>query len=165
MWSSTISFKCFEECTHAAIFLNVQLQQLHSWHCFNLLDAVVFYVINILCAWFIRVLNIKKWRNSDKILMRNNTVLHHYSKNVGWINMSFLWHSSFLPVIKNNKTGKLGNITIVPYIFLQTLMRIYSYLRNRVLRNYLIPTLIRTRAWPLFFTKDKTSRPASVTPS
>lgn len=26
--------------------------------------------------------------------------------------MSFLWHSSFLPVIKNNKTGKLGNITI-----------------------------------------------------
>lgn len=31
--------------------------------------------------------------------------------------MSFLWHSSFLPVIKNNKTGKLGNITIVPYIF------------------------------------------------
>lgn len=79
--------------------------------------------------------------------------------------MSFLWHSSFLPVIKNNKTGKLGNITIVPYIFLQTLMRIYSYLRNRVLRNYLIPILIRTRAWPLFFTKDKTTRPASVTPS
>lgn len=41
--------------------------------------------------------------------------------------MSFLWHSSFLPVIKNNKTGKLGNITIVPYMFLQTLMRIYIF--------------------------------------
>lgn len=26
-----------------------------------------------------------------------------------------------------NKTGKLGNITIVPYIFLQTLMRIYIF--------------------------------------
>lgn len=62
MWSSSISFKCFEECTHAAIFLNVQLQQLHSWHCFNLLDAVVFYVISILCSWFIRVLNIKKMK-------------------------------------------------------------------------------------------------------
>lgn len=62
MWSSSISFKCFEECTHAAIFLNVQLQQLHSWHCFNLLDAVVFYVINILCSWFIRVMNIKKMK-------------------------------------------------------------------------------------------------------
>lgn len=56
-----------------------------------------------------------------------------------------------------NKTGKLGNITIVPYIFLQTLMRIYSYLRNHVSWNYLIPILIRTRAWPLFFTKDKTT--------
>lgn len=32
-----------------------------------------------------------------------------------------------LPVIKNNKTGKLGNITIVPYMFLQTLMRIYIF--------------------------------------
>lgn len=41
--------------------------------------------------------------------------------------MSFLWHSSFLPVIKNNKTGKFGNITIVPYMFLQTLMRIYIF--------------------------------------
>lgn len=41
--------------------------------------------------------------------------------------MSFLWHSLFLPVIKNNKTGKLGNITIVPYMFLQTLMRIYIF--------------------------------------
>lgn len=41
--------------------------------------------------------------------------------------MSFLWQSSFLPVIKNNKTGKLGNITIVPYMFLQTLMRIYIF--------------------------------------
>lgn len=39
--------------------------------------------------------------------------------------MSFLWHSSFLPVIKNNKTGKLGNITIVPYIFLQTFENIF----------------------------------------
>lgn len=64
-----------------------------------------------------------------------------------------------------NKTGKLGKITIVPYIFLQTLMRIYSYLRNRASRNYLIPILIRTRAWPLFVTKDKTTRHASVTPS
>lgn len=26
-----------------------------------------------------------------------------------------------------NKTGKLGNITIVPYMFLQTLMRIYIF--------------------------------------
>lgn len=41
--------------------------------------------------------------------------------------MPFFWHSSFLPVIKNNKTGKLGNITIVPYMFLQTLMRIYIF--------------------------------------